>query len=240
MTHIFSFFRFLSSKLPITSPKIILSEINCVVRNKQNSDSLRILDLGCGDGSIWSNSELSDCLVSKNVKITLIDANQGLLERSQSGKEPRFFHEVGVLPQYLQKFQADEFDIVLAIDLIEHLSKEDGYHLLYEIDRIAQYSSIILTPNGFLWQPPALNNSKNAHISSWTVKELRNIGWDNVRGLLGLKMFWGPYGQPKNKPTNTLMWEFFAFQKILCFLFPRLSISFRAIKRRKLPRNSMH
>jgi hypothetical protein len=75
----------------------------------------------------------------------------------------------------------------VAFDLIEHLSREDGYKLLYEVDRISAFASLIFTPNGFVWQPPTEKNSFDAHLSGWTPSEFRRMGWSKLKGHGGSK-----------------------------------------------------
>jgi len=50
----------------------------------------------------------------------------------------------------LAAIESKSFDIVIAMDLIEHLPKSDGYKLLYEMERIARKACMIMTPNGFV------------------------------------------------------------------------------------------
>ena len=243
MKNPFVLFRFLARKLSPTVEKIVADEVTLLYKasgGSQTTDNcLKILDLGSSDGRIWSSSSLYSVLKYCSAEITLLDATEELFDLNSDSTKPRIQHQVGVLPDCLRQYGDNQFDLIVAIDLIEHLTKSDGFKLLYEIDRVSKHSSIIVTPNGFVWQPPAVNNWYNAHISSWTVKELSILGWTDITGLIGLKHFWGPYSLPKNKPSNTLMWEFFALQKVIVRFIPKLSFSFCAIKRSKNPRNDM-
>lgn len=73
-------------------------------------------------------------------------------------------------------FPQKSFDCVLASDLIEHLTKEDGFKLIYRMERIAIRKVIIYTPNGFLPQRAEYGNVLQEHRSGWTVKEMRKLG----------------------------------------------------------------
>jgi hypothetical protein len=122
--------------------------------------------------------------------------------------------KLGIVPADLNIIPTDSFDFVLAIDLIEHLTKDQGYLLLYEIDRISKGSSGLLTPNGFAWQPPSENNSYNAHISGWSHKEFNQLGWKINRGQIGFRKLYGPYAIQKYKGKSHLILE------IILLFFP--------------------
>lgn len=237
----FILFRYLNSRLAIQMSDLIVDEIDYVRKQKEKEydiSPLKILDLGSGFGGVWNNVKGRTVFSELKILITLIDIDSDLLNRASVNSLPqaKFDLQVGLLPNCLEKFATDSFDLVLGIDLIEHLSKEDGYRLLYEIDRIGKMSSMLVTPNGFVWQPPALNNRYNAHISSWTSEELKTLGWTRIRGLVGFRSYWGPYSQPLRQPTNSFWWEFYALQKIIASFFPKVAFSILAVKRRKNPR----
>lgn len=86
-------------------------------------------------------------------------------------------------------FSDDSFDCCVALDLIEHLSKDDGLRLVMELERIASRRVLIFTPNGFLPQHDTGNNLQE-HLSGWTVEEMRQLGYQ-VRGMYGLKTLRG-------------------------------------------------
>jgi len=93
------------------------------------------------------------------------------------------------------EFAPKSFDIVLAVDVIEHLSKEDGLRLIQKMETIARHKVIIVTPNGF-------ERIEGVHKCGWELSELRDMGY-NVKGLCGLRLFrpmrrytvlWPPWG----------------------------------------------
>jgi len=79
-------------------------------------------------------------------------------------------------------FRPKTFDTVFLIEVIEHLSKEDGEKLLRKVESIAKRRIIITTPNGFLPQEGGLQK----HKSGWCKKELEKLGF-RVRGIDRLK-----------------------------------------------------
>jgi hypothetical protein len=146
-----------------------------------------------------------------------------------------------VLPDGLVALDSNSYDLVTAFDLIEHLPKYEGYRLLYEIDRIAVNGcSVVFTPSGFLWQPPSSNNSFNAHLSGWSARELKKLGWRKQIGMLGFKIFMGPYAvlrfQPKTKLMSYMFQKFISVCQILARPFPSLSHAVFAVKTTKNPR----
>jgi hypothetical protein len=226
-------FRYLSENLPINYPDLILKDL--LELHKELSRPLKILDLGAGPGRYWKSEKLANFLISTNSKLTLFDASnefdsetfpQGILVD----------RKLGILPEDLNLIPTDEFDFVIALDLIEHLTKSQGYLLLYEIDRVSTAYSALLTPNGFVWQPPSANNPFNAHISGWNCKDFRNLGWEKIRGQIGIRHFYGPYAIQKYRGVSNLKLELIALTKILSFLLPNLAFSVYVTKKAKNPR----
>jgi hypothetical protein len=188
--------------------------------------------LGAGNAKYWKkiSSELP-IEVSNRIELTLMDAVQ--LPQISFG-EILVKRIPGIVPSNLSQFEDGSFHFVVAIDLIEHLAKEEGYHLLYQMDRISEAASLIFTPNGFVWQPPSLNNEFNAHISGWKPKELKALGWRHIYGQGGYKLLVGPYA--KIKSTNKINIKMFLLSRILLAWIPRYSFAFSAIKYAKNPR----
>ena len=230
-------FRYLSENLPIDFPDLILKELSRL--QKDLSRPLRILDLGAGPGRYWKENKLANFLISTKSELTLFDASEEF-EKESFPYGMLVIRKLGLVPEDLKQIPEDNYDFVLAIDLIEHLPKSHGYSLLYEVDRVSKYSSALLTPNGFVWQPPSLNNPYNAHLSGWLPTELRKLGWNIQRGQTGLKPLYGPYGLAKYKKANWLILETLALFKIISFRAPTLAFSFIAINRRKNMRIEKH
>jgi hypothetical protein len=73
-------------------------------------------------------------------------------------------------------FVDKSYDIVTAFNVIEHLTKEAGYRMLEEMERIATYGIIIETPKDFRDNKQhTSHNKKNLHISHWTREDFK--GW---------------------------------------------------------------
>jgi len=97
------------------------------------------------------------------------------------------------------QFQPKQFDAVIAMDVIEHVVKEDGLQLMKDMERIATKRVVLFTPCGFLPQRQAANDDLQAHLSGWEPDEMRGYGY-KVVGLLGPKSLRGEYHSIKGRP----------------------------------------
>lgn len=80
-------------------------------------------------------------------------------------------------------FKDKEFDVVLFTEVIEHLTKNQGYKVLKELERVGK-TVIVSTP--------AIQFPEDSHhISLWTAKDFKKIGF-NVHGF-GYFMIKGHY-----------------------------------------------
>lgn len=66
------------------------------------------------------------------------------------------------------------YDLVLLIEIIEHLDKEDGRQLLEEALRVGDVV-LVSTPLHFLSQGPAFGNPFEVHRSHWRASDLRAV-----------------------------------------------------------------
>lgn len=106
--------------------------------------------------------------------------------------------DVRCLDQY---FRPGQFDACVALDVIEHLPKEDGIKLAQAMERIARRKVLFLTPNGFLPQRHAERADLQAHISGWEPAEMERLGY-KVQGVLGPKSLRGEYHRLKYTPES--------------------------------------
>jgi len=164
-----------------------------------------VLDIGAGGASYWLKGPLADLLHTGKISLTILDPVE---KRPHLSK-----YQVGWISETAQeglvKMNEGHFDVVLAFDVIEHLPKHDGYKMLYQMDRVSSQEAFLFTPNGFIWQPPGLNNPFNAHVSKWTLSEFRQMRCLKVQAVGPWKVLIGPNGLPK---------------KIVCSGFTRLLI----------------
>jgi 2-polyprenyl-3-methyl-5-hydroxy-6-metoxy-1,4-benzoquinol methylase len=123
--------RYLSEKLPINFPDLINNELREL--HSKISKPLKVLDLGAGPGRYWKSTNLADFFISTGSELVLFDASTEF-DGEKFPEGMRVSRRSGLVPKDLNSIPEDEFHVVVAIDLIEHLTKDSGYQLLYEID----------------------------------------------------------------------------------------------------------
>jgi hypothetical protein len=102
------------------------------------------------------------------------------------------------------EFSPLSFDAVIALDVIEHLEKHEGFRLIRAMELIARKAVVIFTPNGLLPQGEHECNKYQAHLSGWHVDELRDMGY-SVVGINGWKPLRGEHALIKYWPR--LFWD---------------------------------
>lgn len=180
-----SILNIVSSRFPITSPRLTVSfSIGGVSR---------VLEIGCGDGT---SSPLRLAGTTRDsLYIGLDSFRPGLKAARESGVySDRVLGNAVSLP-----FKPHSFDAVIAIDVIEHLEKEQGWRLLSEAERVSEFKVVILTPNGYVRQSPYDDNPYQVHRSGWNPEDFLSRGYE-VRGMNGLKDFVGERALPRVRP----------------------------------------
>jgi len=176
-----------------------------------------VLDLGCG-----YNSPLRQCNVSHSVGIDLFSP---YLEESKG----KLIHDRYVRADIRGvQFNPGSFDAVIALEVLEHLTKKEGYELLEKMESWATKKLIISTPNGYLWQDGFDNNPLQAHKTGWNSAELKTLGF-RIYGMTGWKKLAGPKGIIKYGPS--LLWEtIFHMTHKITYRHPTLAFQLLAIK----------
>ncbi len=159
-----------------TFPRFVLATF-VVEIEKHLRECKTILDVGCGE-----NSPIS--LLERKYTTVGIDGHKPAIELSKKRKihNVYIFGDIRRLDSLVKK---KSFDAAVALDVIEHLKKDDGYKLLDSMERAARKKVILVTPNGFI---PQYNrdNKLQAHLSGWTVEDFTNRGYC-VEGIYGTK-----------------------------------------------------
>lgn len=148
-----------------------------------------VLDVGCG-----SRSPLRLVRASHT---TGIDGYQPALDEARSGGTHDDF-AFGDVKDIGKVFVDRRFDACIALDVIEHLTKEDGWKMLETMERLATKRVVIFTPNGFIPQK-SHDGDLQEHLSGWLADEMRQRGYC-VRGMYGLKSLRGEYHHIKRSP----------------------------------------
>lgn len=81
-------------------------------------------------------------------------------------------------------FTEKSFDIVIALDVIEHLEKEDALSMIRQCEKIAKKAVILETPKGYIPQNIDIlghgGHEWQTHRCGWEVKELEDMGYTVV------------------------------------------------------------
>lgn len=96
----------------------------------------RVLDLGCG---VMNPTDKINCK-----SILGVDIFKNYLEFIKRDQQV-----ILMKMDETNKFLDESFDIVLALDIVEHLEYPDAIRLIYECKRISRRKAIIFTPNVF-------------------------------------------------------------------------------------------
>jgi SAM-dependent methyltransferase len=153
-----------------------------------------VLDIGCGSRSpLHSFSKLIPHTVG-------IDGHPASIERSRAQGIHREYHCMELMDAG-ERFGPKSFDAVIALDVIEHFEKQDGFRLLEMMESMARKRVIIFTPNGFLPQDEWDSNVHQVHRSGWEVYDFELRGY-RVTGMSGWKPLRGDYALPTLKPRR--------------------------------------
>jgi len=145
-----------------------------------------ILDAGCGFGDPMN-------AINKRRKYPFTLGIDIFLPAIRACKN-RGIHDAYILCDVrFLPFREKSFDIVACFEVIEHLSKCEGFRLIDEFERIARRQVIISTPVGFLQLIRGhKENPDNIHRSGWVPAEFEIRGY-KVKGINGLKCVSGAF-----------------------------------------------
>lgn len=107
--------------------------------NDSKTERLEILELGCGEGSLWMENKH---LLPENVRITVSDISEGMIRdiRRNLGMDERFSYET--FDCHKIPAQANSYDIVIANHLLFYC--EDIAQVCQEVKRVLKPDGIFL------------------------------------------------------------------------------------------------
>lgn len=83
-----------------------------------------------------------------------------------------------------EMFIPKSFDVVIALDIVEHLTKEEALKLIAECEKIAKIAVIIETPEGYIPQNLDIlghgGHEWQTHRCGWEVQEFKNLGYETI------------------------------------------------------------
>lgn len=133
-----------------------------------------VLDVACG-------LSLKSQYVEADVRVGF-DLHRPYLEqaRKQSPEVP-WIPVQGDVTKISEVFLPNSFDLVMALDIIEHVEKDQALKLLRDLEEIARVAVVIETPRGFLPQNLDILGFDQHHLQThrcgFEVEELEALGY---------------------------------------------------------------
>jgi len=195
----------------------LFSDSNTILK-RELSGCDTLLDLGCGH-----HSPIQRFNIPFTVGIELFDRS---LQESK---------RKGIHSQYVKadirrlEFKPRSFDAVIAIEILKHLTKQEGYELIDRMEKWARKKVVLTTPNDYFLQNDYYDNPLQEYRSVWSVKEIRKLEF-KVFGLNGWKRLRGYKSQIKYEPV--LLWRLIsALTQKVTYYCPKLAFELLAVKK---------
>jgi len=179
-----------------------------------------ILDLGCGHNSPVQHWDVPYKVGVEIFRPYLIESQKKAIHNHYIEGDIRTVD-----------FPPGSFDAVFSSEVLEHLTKSEGYKLLLNMDKWARKKMILTTPNGEVWQDGYDSNPYQIHQSAWTVRDLELLDF-KVQGMSGWKALRGYKGQLKVKPEFLGMRVADLSQKVTKYA-PSLAFQLLAIRNKQ-------
>ena len=136
-----------------------------------------VLDLGCG--TMETTGKLK-CKV-----ISGVDAYQPYIDELK--EKGHIYVYCGRIEKYMPDFKKKSFDVVMAIDAIEHLIKPAALRVIGHMERIARKRVVIFTTIGFIPQEREENPELQRHRCGFTPIEFEDLGYEVYHRIGGDK-----------------------------------------------------
>jgi SAM-dependent methyltransferase len=163
----------LDEKIGNVSTFVPLTYIDIIRRNLWKSANL-ILDVGCGRG-------LPMKVMNRQKKFYSVGVDLFMPYLKEAKKE-RIHDEYVLCDVCCLPFREKSFDVALCLEVIDHLSKNDGRKLLKELEQVASAQIIMSAHVGFHPLVEGIDdNPLQVHKSGWMPKEFKSLGF-KVRG----------------------------------------------------------
>lgn len=206
MSKISFFYQKLDSKL-LPAKILLLSWADpvCWVINKSAKS---ILDVGCGQG-------LPMQMINKRMKVKKsvgVDIYEPYLKECRNKRIHSQYRKMDV--RKLQ-FQDKSFDVVIALQVLEHLNKKDSWKVLEKMEEIARKQVIVAMPIGKTYHPAVDGNKHQLHRSGFYPEEFIKKGYRIIK--MGRKSILGEDGLVHKCNNDFLRKIIFSFSLILDF-----------------------
>lgn len=139
-----------------------------------DKEAKSILDVGCGTGEPMKLFKRLGRFLSVGIDIHLPYLREA---KAKECHDQYILCDIRRLP-----FRRKSFDLVLCLEVLEHLGKRAGRELITHLEEIARRQVIISAPVSQQIQKPYDNNPNQEHKSGWRPNEFAGLGF-SVRGL---------------------------------------------------------
>ena len=169
------------------------SQLSTIVGFIEQSNPASILDVGVGMGQYGFLARIN----LENEHLFVVDGDRGW-QRPKSEWRVKIdgiegcatyltpIHEyvyntltIGDALALLPKVPDAAYDLVLAIDILEHFDMPDGIRFLAELKRVCSRAALVSTPKEFIHQDIPANPYEN-HRSVWSQQDLASQGFDRL------------------------------------------------------------
>jgi SAM-dependent methyltransferase len=156
----------------------------------RSQEPLRILDVGCGETSLLAR--FHGTRTRARCHLIGLDAHGPTVAWCRANG----FHDEYILCDARDHAGIPAVDVIVATDLVEHFEKGDALALIAQFERQASLAVLLLTPNGYIFNPFSPDNPFMEHKCGFAVDELQRMGYD-CRGLGGPKWLRGVQSVPR-------------------------------------------
>ena len=150
-----------------------------------NVDGDRYLDVGCGLGK-WGGL-LKKYKMNPSGRDSLIVGVDMFFPHLESLKSQNIYDFLVTADGAVLPFADRSFDSVIACEVLEHMTKDQGRILIEELKRVTKYGFVVTTPNFNCLRDgdvtPDGFNKFEAHQYIYSYKDFRGMGFTQVIGL---------------------------------------------------------
>ena len=171
-----------------------------------NGKAKTILDVGCGQGLPMELIKMR-----MRPKYTMgVDLFEPYIKEAKLKK----IHNEYML-QDIKKlsFPDKSFDVVIALQVLEHLTKEEAWQLLNRMEKIARKQVVVATPIGHMHHPEVDGNPLQAHKSAFHPQDFQKRGYKVLK--FGRKSILGEHGVVHRVKNPFLRRAIFGFNLLL-------------------------
>lgn len=187
-----------------------------------------ILDIGCGQGFPMK-------MIKNRMRVKYCVGVDLFKPYIDIGKKFKIHNKYVFLDVRKINFPKKSFDVVLALQILEHLNKKDAWRLLDKLEKIAKKQIIISTPIGEMYHPAVDDNILQLHKSAFYPEEFKKRGYKIIR--YGRKEILGENGivhKIDNDLFRKLVYGISYWMNICLYLFQPLAnyyfVAFKKIK----------